>query len=110
MNRTCPVCASKSVPFGQFLLSHRWRPVICSNCGARCRIDVGRSLFFVGVAFCAFGAEVLVKVLTLRLGRPSLLMLKNYTWFIPIVVSLGVGVIVWVCYVIVWRIPLNEMP
>ncbi len=53
MNRTCPVCASKSVPFGQFLLS--------------------------------------------------------YTWFIPIFVALVVGVMIWVGYVILWRIPLKEV-
>ena len=101
MYRTCPVCASESVPFGQFMRSHRWRPVVCTNCGAALALDFEACLR-AAVPMLALTAFILVlyAYFALHPARLSLVVLT-------VTIGLYVAIFVRLAFRILWQVPLR---
>ena len=102
MYRMCPVCASESVPFGQFMRSHRWRPVMCSNCGAALELDFGAS---VRAAVPVLALTMLVLILCAYFAvYPARISFAVLT----VAIGLYVTICVHLAFRILWRVPLRE--
>jgi hypothetical protein len=102
MNRYCPACGVRALPFGRLLLMHRWRPAICPNCGSAVGLDRAACL----------RALVLPGLTTLLYFLCAYYFIKHSNRFALSIFALVMvaSILIWLhfAYQMLWRIPLQK--